>query len=128
MVHQYIKRCFVRLHYLNKSMEHSINVTGSMFPAKVWSLGFVFPVGGWIGSLIAAVTVERYGRKLPSIGFCLCAIIGSSLKFVSRYIHIALLFVGRFFDGISSGTFKFIYGRFNGLCCASAVRNTPTEC
>ncbi|KII70478.1 putative metabolite transport protein [Thelohanellus kitauei] len=98
---EYIKRCFIRLHFGNKSMNQS-NVTGEMFPAKVWSIGFVFPMGGWIGSLIAAFTVDRYGRKFPSIGFCLCAIIGSGLKFASRYIHIALLFLGRFFEGISS--------------------------
>ncbi|KII62082.1 Solute carrier family 2, facilitated glucose transporter member 7 [Thelohanellus kitauei] len=98
---EYIKRCFFKLHYLNKSMNHS-NVTGKMFPAKVWSMGFVFPVGGWIGSLVAAFTVEKYGRKFPSIGFCLCAITGSTLKFLSRYWHVALLFVGRLFDGISS--------------------------
>ncbi|KII63423.1 hypothetical protein RF11_02232 [Thelohanellus kitauei] len=34
------ERRFLELHFLNESM-NPINITGKMFPAKVWSMGFV---------------------------------------------------------------------------------------
>ncbi|KAF1742121.1 hypothetical protein MXB_2683, partial [Myxobolus squamalis] len=79
-----MKIYFAEMHNLtNKTM----NITGDDFPPKLWSLGFLFPFGGLLGSLIAAMTVDKYGR-IPSLSFCVLAIIGALMKIFSKKYHI----------------------------------------
>ncbi|KII64899.1 Solute carrier family 2, facilitated glucose transporter member 3 [Thelohanellus kitauei] len=96
----YIKRHFYQLHYDPNADFDKIEADD--FPSSIWSIGFLYPFGGWFGSIIGGYSVDRFGRKAPSILFCLLAMLSAILKVVSKYAHIALLFISRFFDGISA--------------------------
>ncbi|KII64600.1 hypothetical protein RF11_14461 [Thelohanellus kitauei] len=74
---EYIKRCFYKLNF---EPDRDINTfNSSVFPSTVWSIGFVYPFGGWFGSIIGGYCVDRYGRYESSeleknaIGILLCA-------------------------------------------------------
>ncbi|KAF1743115.1 hypothetical protein MXB_2801, partial [Myxobolus squamalis] len=94
-----IRIFFTKFHKLTNKTE---NTTADDFPSNLWSLGFLYPFGGWFGSLIGAVTVDKYGRKPPSIIFALIAIVGAGMKICSKYLHIGVLFASRFLDGVAT--------------------------
>ncbi|KAF1743742.1 hypothetical protein MXB_1250 [Myxobolus squamalis] len=92
----------MKIHFVKQLGLKSENVTADDFPPKLWSLGFLYPFGGWFGSLIGASSVDKYGRKTPSIIFALLVILAAAMKIWSKYSHISILFGSRFFDGVAT--------------------------
>ncbi|KAF1743816.1 hypothetical protein MXB_938 [Myxobolus squamalis] len=95
----------IKIHfaYINNLTDKSFkDIVPDDFPAKLWSLGFLYPFGGWFGSLIGAASVDKFGRKPPTIFFSMLAILGAAMKVFSKSLHFGILFGSRFLDGVAT--------------------------
>ncbi|KAG5744565.1 hypothetical protein H9Q70_012740 [Fusarium xylarioides] len=80
----------------------------------------LFSAGGIIGCLLMTKLADRFGRKRTIQGICAICVV--SVIFQAAAVHIAMLLVGRFLNGLGSGMMNVIIPLYQSEVAPSHIR------